>query len=146
MNFALGHCFSPANIFEKFPFEKLKTHYTNMYKTSLIHGKIKLCMSIFADCVKLVLNDVINNDVTFRLPTTGRPADIRMIKIEDEAFRRARSYGKFKEVDFLASNFKGYQLGLYMYGTGRTRVKTIYVDKNLKSQITKHTNEGHDYA
>lgn len=146
MRYALGHSFNLQHVFEKFQFKKLTTKYTVFQKIIHSAAKIDLCIEIFTTHLKMVLEDVINNDVTFQLPTGARPADIHMIVTSEEDFTKARKNGKFKEVDFLNSNFTGNQLGLYMYGNGRTRIKKIYVDKQLKQQITDKTNAGHQYA
>ena len=65
-----------------------------------------------------------------------------MKKVQDEAFKNLRRSGKWKDVDFISSNFTGYELGFYMYGIRDPRVKTIYVNKELKNKITENTNKG----
>ena len=50
-----------------------------------------------------------------------------------------------QDVDFFASHFSGNELVLEMYGTGRCRTKTIYVDKDIKDKITENTNNGVQY-
>lgn len=146
MNYALGHSFNLHHIFKNFNIKRIKTNYKILSKYSNTQSKIAFCIKIFQEHLRQVLEDIILNDVTFILPTTARPSNIHLIKYKDDDFIKARKNGKFKEVDFLSSNFTGYQLGLFMYGLGRTRIKTIYVEKDLKELITQKTNQGHDYA
>ena len=55
------------------------------------------------------LDDIIDNNVTFELPTgSARRTLLRMKKCEGEEFKKARQRGKFADVDFLSSNFSGY--------------------------------------
>ena len=67
-----------------------------------------------------------------------------MHKYDGEEFKKLRRAGKFTDVDFLASNFSGYQLGLDMYySDGRPFLhKPVYVDKKRKERITENTNNG----
>jgi len=61
-------------------------------------------------CIKLVIEDVIENNATFHLPTRKRSAEIKMKSTSDEKFAFARRKGKWADVDFLTSNFTGYQM------------------------------------
>jgi len=67
-----------------------------------------------------------------------------MGRFTGEDFAKARRHGKFTDVDFLTSNFSGYQLVLEMfYKDGRpARKKNIYVDKTRKQRITDNVNNG----
>jgi hypothetical protein len=63
--YALGCAFSCKELFENFPFKKLKT---NCAKCKEIIGNAHrdmLATKIFTECVQLVLNDVIDNNATF---------------------------------------------------------------------------------
>lgn len=144
MNYALGYGFNVNELAENFPKEKLLMkpkdyrEYTGNHKKEVINR-------VFVDSLKLVLEDVINNDVTFELPSVGRKADIHMIKIKDADFIKARKNGKFSDVDYLQSMFTGYQPGLFIHGVN-TRTIPIYLDNNLKQQLLEKVNSGHTYG
>ena len=61
-------------------------------------------------------------------------------------FKNAFKKGKWNDVDFLISNFTGYQLALAVKSSKRpAKEKTIYVDCKHKDRITELTNEGKRY-
>lgn len=143
---AVGCAFNIDEMFMNFPYEKLKITCDQCLKINKNLHRDKLVKKIFRSCYKKVLEDVIDNNVTFQLPTKARKSDIHMIKTTDEAFRDLRKGGKWSDVNLIDSNFTGYQLGLYMYGVREVQVKPIYVNKKLKDKITRNTNEGKQYC
>lgn len=147
MNYATGCAFSLDEMFENFPYKKLKT---NCKKCEEIIGdphRDKLVKKIFREAVKLVLNDIVDNNATFELPLKGnKKCDIHMQRVRGDKFKNLRKKGKWKDVDYLKSMFTGYQLGLFMYGNRTPRVKNIYVNKELKDKITENTNKGMQYC
>ena len=136
MNYAVGCAFNQDEMMINFKKQKLKT----------VKNK-KLIKKIARDSIKLVLNDIIDNNVTFQLPTGSRKADIHVRRIDGKEFVRARQNGKFQDVDFLSSNFSGNQLVLNMYDReGKpTRIKPIYLNKKYKDKLTNYTNQGKQY-
>lgn len=137
MNFikATGAAFNLAQLFINFPFKKLK-------KT-----KKDLVQKIFKEHFKLVINDIIDNNVTFELPTGSRKCNIHMLTIKGKQFKDLRKNGKFQNIDFLKSLFTGNQLALFMYSPKRPpRIKYIYINKELRDKIDKYTNEGKKYC
>jgi hypothetical protein len=69
-----------------------------------------------------------------------------MQRMTGDQFKALRKGGKWKDVDYLKSFFTGYQLGLFMYGNRTPRVKSIYVNKELRNKITENTNNGKQYC
>lgn len=136
MNYAVGCAFNQDEMMMNFKKQKLKT----------VKNK-ELIKKIARDSIKLVLNDIIDNNVTFQLPTGSRKADIHVRRIDGKEFVRARQNGKFQDVDFLSSNFSGNQLVLNMYDReGKpTRIKPIYLNKKYKDKLTNYTNQGKQY-
>lgn len=136
MNFAVGCAFNQDEMMMNLKKQKLKS----------VKNK-DLIKKIARDSIKLVLNDIIDNNVTFQLPTGSRKSDIHMRRIEGKEFVKARQNGKFQDIDFLISNFGGYQMVLNMYDReGRpTRIKPIYLNKEYKNKITNYTNAGKQY-
>lgn len=148
MNYATGYAFNTDEIFENFPYEKLLVTCDDCNIVNGDYHKDKLVKRVFKDALLLILNDIIDNNVTFQLPTGSRRSEIHVNNYEGEDFIRARRRGKWQDVDFLESNFTGNQLVLDMYGkdNGIRRRKPIYVDKRLKNKITENTNNGKRYC
>lgn len=143
---ATGCAFNMEEMFMNFPYKKLIMNCDTCEKiTGDKHRKL-LVKRIFRECVKLVLEDIIDNNVTFELPTGKKKADIHMKRVQGEAFKNLRVGGKWQDVDLLSSDFTGHELALYMYGERDPRIKTIYVNKRLKDKITKKTNDGMQYC
>lgn len=147
MNYATGAAFNLKDLFLNFKTEKLKI---SCKECQMINGdmhKDALSRQIFKECYKTVLQDIINDNVTFELPVGAKKAYLHMRRVKGEDFKRARRFGKWKDVDFLSSFFSGYELALTMESKDRVpRSKTVYVDKNLKKQITDNTNKGKQYC
>ena len=144
--YSLGCAFNLKEMFMNFTYKKLNITCEECQKINGNPHRDILAKQVFKECIKVVLNDIIDNNVTFHLPTGARRCDIHMKKVRGQAFKNLRQAGKWADVDFLESNFTGYELGLYMYGKVSPRIKTIYVDKNLKNKITKNTNKGMQYG
>ena len=107
----------------------------------------KLASDIFKDCFCEILLDIINNNVTFVLPLKyGNYAEICMKQTSDEEFKKLYKWGKFKNIDFVLSQFTGNEL-VYRYNTKTVGVKEkpIYVNKELKKLIEKYTNKAKQY-
>lgn len=143
---ATGCAFNLDEMFINFPYEKLKLTCEDCEKINNNSHRDKLVKKIFREFLKIVFNDVIDNNVTFQLPTGKQKCDIHMKKVQDDAFKNLRKSGKWSDVDFITSEFTGYELGLFMYGERDPRIKTIYVNKQLKDKITKNTNDGIRYC
>ena len=61
-------------------------------------------------------------------------------------FKKAFKKGKWNDVDFLTSNFTGYQLALSVKSQKRPeKEKLIYLGYKHKDRITELTNEGKRY-
>lgn len=147
MNYAVGCGFNLNEIFYNFDTKKvgLTTKECREYG---YEDKITLIKNIFAENVKQILDDIIDNNVTFELPTgTNRKTVMKMRRVEGEEFKKVRQKRKFADVDFLSSNFSGNEIVFEMfYKDGRPfRRKNVYVDKTRKDRITKYTNEGKQY-
>lgn len=146
MNYAVGHSFNVDEIFMNFPYKKLKLTCEDCKRINGNKDRDALVKKIFRDSVKVILSDIIDNNVTFTLPTNKGTADIHVRRTYGEDFKKARKRGKWKNVDFLSSNFSGNELVLSMKRNVFSKEKIIYVDKNLKSKITENTNNGMQYC
>ena len=146
MDYAVGHSFNVDEMFMNFPYKKLKLTCEDCKRINGNKDRDALVKKIFRDSVKVILNDIIDNNVTFILPTNKGIADIHVRRTYGEDFKKARKRGKWKNVDFLSSNFSGNELVLSMKHNVFSKEKIIYVDKNLKSKITENTNNGIQYC
>lgn len=146
MNYALGYAWKLDELFQNFNSAALKIDGVSLTRLYGDEHKKKLCYRVFRECIKLVVNDIIENDVEFQLPTGSRKTSLLMRTYRDRDFRKARQNKKFMEVDFLESGFIGNQIQFYMYGHRKiAKSKQVYVNKDLKEKITKYTNEGRVY-
>lgn len=102
-------------------------------------------VEVFSACIALVLDDIIENNVIFQLPTKSKKSEIRMKRYEGDKFIECRKHGKFSNVNFLTSNFTGYQLELWLQTAGVMRSKPIYLNGKRKDRITELTNQGKSY-
>lgn len=145
--FAMGHTFSAQEIFHNFPIKKLKMDYDTVKKIYSDGDKRSLSASIFTKGMQLIIEDIIENNVHFLLPTVGtNEAYLYMNKTSGNDFKKAFKRGKWRDVDFLTSNFTGYQLGLLVKSKKRPeKTKTIYLGYKHKDRITELTNGGKRY-
>ena len=136
-NFAMGHTFSAQEIFHNFPIKKI---YSDGDKRSL-------SASIFTKGMQLIIEDIIENNTYFLLPTLGsNESYLYMKKTSGADFKNAFKKGKWNDIDFLTSNFTGYQLALSVKSPKRPeKEKPIYLGYKYKDRITELTNEGKRY-
>lgn len=143
---ATGAAFNVDEMFMNFPYKKLSITCEKCKEITGNPHRDLLIKQVFRECVKVILNDIIDNNVTFWLPTGAKKCNIHMKRVDGEAFRNLRKAGKWQDVNLLSSSFTGHELGLFMYGVRDPRVKTIYVNKTLKDKITQNTNKGMQYG
>lgn len=144
---ATGCAFNTSQLFINFPYKKLEITCNECEKINGNRHRDALVNQIFREHYKMVINDVIDNNVTFQLPVNGRRCEIHMQTFKDEQFKNFRRKGKWKSVDFLKSWFTGHMLGLFMHSPKRPpRVKNIYVNSELTEKINQYTNEGKTYC
>ena len=145
--YALGCAFSMNNLFDNFPYKKLTITCKQCKAITGDNHRDILVKRIFRESVKLVINDVINNNVTFWLPLTGeKKCNIHMRRVQGTAFKNLRKAGKWKDIDILKSMFSGYELSFFMLGKRTPRVKSIYLNKELRDRIVQNTNSGMSYG
>ncbi len=146
-NYAMGHCFTGKDLFNNFPVNKLKMSKEQCIATYPDGSKRDLAASIFTRSVQMVVDDIINNNIDFKFPTLGQTqAYLRMKRTTGQNFKKAFKNGKWNDVDFLTSNFSGYQIVLDMESKKRTtRQKDIYLSPKDRDRITENTNLGKQY-
>jgi hypothetical protein len=143
----MGHTFSAQDIFHNFPIKKLKMNYDDVKEIYSDGDKRSLSASIFTKGMQLIIEDIIENNVHFLLPTAGsNESYLYMKKTSGNAFKKAFKNGKWRDVDFLTSNFTGYQLALSTKSTKRPeKEKSVYLGYKHKDRISELTNQGKRY-
>lgn len=136
MNYALGYALNTEDLMCNLPIDKLKVK--ERYKKDL-------ASKIWLSCVKMVLDDIIDNSDTFELPTVNRNAEIYIKGYFDSDFIKGRQNGKWQDVDYLNTNFTGYQMMLKFQRAGYMVEKPIYLDPKNKDRITQRANSGKTY-
>jgi len=108
MNLSLGCAFNLEDLFLNFKNSKLDMDCGKCEKLTGDRHRDKLAQKVFMDSVQLILNDVIDNNVTFQLPLNGVKAELYVKRYTGEEFAKLRKRGKWQDVDFLKSFFTGY--------------------------------------
>ena len=145
--YALGCAFSLKNMLDNFPYKRLKITCKQCEAIIGDNHRDKLVRKVFRENIKLIINDIINNNVTFWLPLTGsKKCNIHMRRVQGKEFQNLRKSGKWRDVDILKSMFSGYELSFFMLGNRTPRIKSIYLNKEFKNRITQNTNNGTQYG
>lgn len=143
-HYATGYCFNTRDLFENFNLKKFKVSSKVCEKLTGFADRRTLAIRIFLYAVKIILLDIINNNVTFKFPTR-RECYLNIVGTFGEEFKQARRNGAWLDVDYLKSNFSGYQMQFMYIANDREIKKPVYVSKWMKDIITKNTNEGKSY-
>ena len=145
--YALGCAFSMDNLFDNFPYKKLTITCKQCKAITGDAHRDVLVKRIFRENIKLVIKDIINNNVTFWLPLSGnKKCNIHMRRVQGEEFKNLRKSGKWRDIDILKSMFSGYQLSFFMLGRRTPRIKSIYLNNNFRNRISQNTNDGMQYG
>lgn len=147
-HFALGWACNLNDLFVRFPYEKYKSLMSKYRTTQLRKQKVK---QVFRAGIEAVLNDVIDNNATFRLPGLGYyDGEIHMEPVKGSEFMRVREKGKFANIDFLETLFTGYQMYLYLSGKHddflARRKFPIYMSKYFRDKLAENANNGKTYG
>lgn len=145
MNYALGYTLNLKDLFKTFNVKKLDMTASECENIIGNRHKELVAEKVMKECINMVLQDIIHNNATFHFPTNKMEVKLKMKKTEGEEFAKARRNGKWKDVDFLASGFSGYQLCLSLQSQGIIREKPVYLDPQNKQLITDYTNNGKQY-
>lgn len=145
MNYATGYALTAKDLFKSFDIGRLNLTAKKCEELLGNRHKERIVHEVFKYAVKLVLDDIIHNNASFSLPTGAKTCILSMRRFKDSEFQQARRAGKWKDVDFLASNFTAYQMNLSLMSGGIIRDKLVYLDNQNKDSITDYTNEGKQY-
>lgn len=140
------HCVLPKDLYETFDIKKHVKIKRDLVQSKYgEHSKKGLCCKVLLYCFYLILLDIIENNATFVFPVRGRECVLHVVPCFDEDFLEAMQRGKFKGIDFLASNFTGYSLELrWQYAEGFRR-KPVFINKTWKEKFYNYINSGKKY-
>ena len=136
-HWATSYALTASQLYYRFPDKK----YISIYEDFDYGTLHRLYGRILRYFFYLVIIDIIENSITFKFPP-GTRARLEMVPVSGEDFVKARQNGAFQDVDFLASNFTGYQLNLTTVNKYGKWHKRIYVSSKYRDRITELTNQG----
>ena len=140
------HSFFPYEIYENCDFSKWGIKREHAHNNGERRDKATFCGAVLCYFMYLVFLDIIENNITFEFPMTGNcNAYIYVKPIQDEQFEKLFAKGCFKGTDFLASQYKGYQLCFQWRKGNKIREKPIYISTNLKRWFYSKINSGKVY-
>ena len=146
MNYATGYAFNLEDLFHNFNVRKLKITSGECEKKFKDRHKTALCAKVLRESMNVILEDMLENNTTFELPTGKKRADLHMRIVQGEEFQKAKQNGAYKDIDFLKSYFTAYQPCLYMYSNNRTRIKPIYTSRKYQKRLADKVNNGMKYC
>lgn len=100
--------------------------------------------SIFMELIELAIDDIIDNNATFKLTLMfDRKGTLQIRPIQGDAFKQLMQKGSFQGLDFLKTNFVGYRLFYSSNKRGVDRLVTL--DNKNKQRIIDNANNGMKY-
>ena len=121
-------------------------------KLGKIPGKIKqntkklrkYLGNIYMELMDLVIDDIIENNVTFRLTLMiDRRGTLQIRPIQGDGFKVLMQNGSFEGLDFLKTDFTGYRL--FYYSPKINKDIQVALDKKNKNRIIEKVNAGMKY-
>lgn len=99
---------------------------------------------IYMELMELVIDDIIENNVTFKLSLIlDRKGTLQIRPIRDESFKDLMQNGSFEGLDFLKTDFTGYRL--FYSSSYRNKDRFVALDKRNKKRIIDKANNGMKY-
>ena len=145
MRYYTKYCFTAKELYEVT--NPSKWNVTDVVANN--HGlrdRYVLCGYVLVYLFYLIFLDIIKNNITFEFPMTGGYSAFIYVKcFQDEDFRRLYAGGKFLGIDFIASEFKGYQMFYQWRCYNKIREKPIYINNKLKKWFYSQINQGKQY-
>lgn len=144
--FALGHAINGRQLFRKFNPKRIKTPNSEIKKIVKSQHKEYLASKIFTDALQMIIDDIIDNSVTFEIGLNKKQlGQIYIKEVNGEDFLNEYKNGRHKYIDYLNTNFTGYNPVFKYSKAGYTIEKPIYLDKNRQKRIANRANSGKSY-
>lgn len=145
MFYKTGYCFTAVDLFDNFNTSRITTKRKFWGKDCRADSKAELAAQILTYCFYLIILDIINNNSTFVLPTFNKETMLHVKQFTGDMFKQMYRAGKFNDIDYLMSNFKGYQIYFRYQYKGGYRDKPIYINSALKKIFINNINQGKQY-
>jgi hypothetical protein len=144
------HAFSQGDLFhnfdlKQFQFKEGAGTFDEMRKKYKHESKEVLIAKIFWAFMKLIFKDMVNNGITFHLPTQNI-AMFTWVGLSGDVFTKAYQSGKFDEIDFLSTNFTLYLPIFKYFYRGKFKERSFILDKNFQRVIIDKVNKGYKYC
>lgn len=144
MNYSTGYAVNVNEMMINFKKSTLKITSNQCKEILSDHNRRKIVSKVFIQCVKLVVEDMIYNNATFRLPTK-KEFILYLKPFTGEQFIRLRRRGRWQNVDFIETDYTGYQMTL-KYKSGKLLLeKSVYLCPKYRDAIVEHINNGNMY-
>ena len=144
--YALGHAINGRQLFRSLAAKRIKTPNKEIKKLVKSQHKEYLASKIFTDAVQMVMDDIIDNSVTFEISLNKKQLGQLYIKeVSGEDFLNEYKNGRHKYIDYLDTNFTGYNPVFKYSKAGYTVEKPIYLDKKRQQRIAERANSGKSY-
>lgn len=104
-----------------------------------------LCANVLYQFVAEMLEDMLENNTTFVLPTKTKKSTIHMKKMDGECLQDMIKRGSAKHLDLLRANFTTYRPYLFL-NDGRLRSVPIHTLTKYTNRLDEKVNEGKKYC
>lgn len=144
---ALGHALSCRDLARGFKKSKIsitveacKKRYKNKHKENYVED-------MFVRCVRLVVDDIVDNNARFHLPLASpkKDATIGIDILQGKRLETLRKHKGMPGLDFLASDFKGYKLVFKYPKLGVTFRTPVHITGDQARRLLENTNNGKQY-
>ena len=127
INYATGYAFNVTELFENFDNKRLSINSSDCQKTIGYPDKREIVLQVFLYAIKLILLDIIQNNVTFKFPTK-RECYLNIVRTSGEDFKKARRNGKWLDIDYLKwrLNFQPPFLGFILLFRNSCKVDSLW--------------------
>lgn len=142
MRILFNHGLTPPEIYTNTPkkiIDKKWTWFISRYGSS--NSYEDAISDPFKYCFGLILNRVIDDRVRFKIPY-AEEAYIDFEIVLGDMFEKHRQNGRFKEVDFIGSDFTGYAIRYYFKAKGYQKSYPIHIGGDLKKKFLEKVNSG----
>ena len=99
--FALGHAINGRQLFRKFNPKRIKTPNSEIKKIVKSQHKEYLASKIFTDALQMIMDDIIDNSVTFEIGLNKKQlGQIYIKEVNGEDFLNEYKNGRHKYIDY----------------------------------------------
>jgi hypothetical protein len=98
----------------------------------------------FKYCWVVLVNKIIDEKVRFKIPVKNE-AYIDFEIVDEEKFVQHKQSGRFPEIDFIMSDFRGYALRYYFKAKAYQKSNQLYLGGDLKKKFLSKINAGENF-